>query len=89
MRWQFLLTGYLMSINLFTFVLYGQDKRRARRGQWRISERLLLECALAGGGVGAGLGMLLFRHKIRHRKFRLLVPFSILLWIGIVILFLI
>ena len=78
-----------MSVNLFTFFLYGQDKHRARRGQWRISERLLLECAFAGGGVGAGLGMLLFRHKIRHMKLRLLVPLSILLWIGIVILFLI
>ncbi len=87
--WQLLLEGYLVSVNLFTFVLYGQDKRRARRGQWRISERLLLECAFAGGGVGAGLGMLLFRHKIRHMKFCLMVPLSILLWVGIVILFLI
>lgn len=87
--WQLLLEGYLVSVNLFTFVLYGQDKRRARRGQWRISERLLLECAFAGGGVGAGLGMLLFRHKIRHMKFCLMVPLSILLWVVIVILFLI
>lgn len=87
--WQLLLEGYLVSVNLLTFVLYGQDKRRARRGQWRISERLLLECAFAGGGVGAGLGMLLFRHKIRHMKFCLMVPLSILLWVVIVILFLI
>lgn len=30
------------AVNTLVFVLYGVDKRRARRGMWRISERTLL-----------------------------------------------
>ena len=60
--------------NLYTFILYGVDKRRARKGQWRISEKRLLLTALMFGGVGAMAGMKTFRHKTQHMKFRVLVP---------------
>jgi len=59
---------------LVTFVLYGVDKAKARRGAWRISERTLLLWAFFLGGIGAAAGMAFFRHKTRHLKFRLLVP---------------
>ena len=36
-----LLLGYLLLMNLIAFVLMGLDKRRARRDQWRISEKAL------------------------------------------------
>ena len=60
---------YLSALNLLAFSLMGLDKRRARRGMWRISERALFLSALLGGSVGAILGMQCFRHKTKHRSF--------------------
>ena len=59
---------YLM-LNVISFSLYGLDKQRARRGLWRIRESVLLAIAWLMGGVGAWLGMKLFRHKTQKRAF--------------------
>ena len=42
---------YLLFINLFAFILMGLDKRKAKRGAWRIPERTLFLPVLLGGGV--------------------------------------
>lgn len=65
---------YLELINLASFVLYGVDKRRARRGRWRIPESALILIAVIGGSVGALGGMYLFRHKTRKPRFSVGVP---------------
>lgn len=65
---------YLELINLVSFVLYGVDKRRARRGRWRIPESALILVAVIGGSVGALGGMYLFRHKTRKPRFAVGVP---------------
>lgn len=72
-------------MNLLSFCLFGLDKHRARRNQWRIPENTLLLCAFLGGSWGSWLGMLFFRHKTRHIKFRLLVPMCVLLQTGLVL----
>lgn len=69
-----LLFAALGAVNLLGFLLMGADKRRARRGAWRISERTLLLTAALGGSVGAVFGMLVFRHKTKHLKFTLGLP---------------
>ena len=69
---------YLIGINVLTFLIYGIDKWKAKRGKWRIPEDTLIWLAIAGGSIGALLGMNLFRHKTQHKKFTLGVP-SILL----------
>ncbi len=61
---------YLLAVNLAAFVLMGADKRKARRGAWRISERALFLPALLGGALGGVLGMRTFHHKTRHWYFR-------------------
>lgn len=65
---------YLIGINVLTFLLYGIDKWRARRDRWRIPEDTLIWLAIVGGSIGALLGMCLFRHKTRHRKFTIGIP---------------
>ena len=70
---------YLAFVNVAAFVMYGSDKRRAQRGLWRIAERTLLAIALLGGGLGALLGMLVFHHKTRKVRFRIVVPIALVL----------
>ena len=65
--------------NASVFALYGLDKLYARRRQYRIPERALIGCAFLLGSAGAALGMLVFRHKTRHVRFRLLVMLALVL----------
>ena len=74
--------------NIIVFVLFGVDKGKAKRNKWRISESALIACALLMGGIGAFLGMKLFRHKTKHLKFRLLIHFTVILNIAAAVVFL-
>ena len=65
---------YLILINLITFVVYADDKRRAMKHSWRTSESTLVMLAIIGGSLGALLAMLLFRHKTRHNQFAIGIP---------------
>lgn len=65
---------YVIFVNLVTFLLFGEDKKRARQQKWRIAEQTLFFFALIGGSAGALLGMHLFHHKTRKWKFRLGIP---------------
>ncbi len=78
--WQ-LLGLYLLAVNLAAFAVMGADKRRARRGAWRISEKALFLPAALGGALGGVLGMRLFRHKTRHWYFRFGFPLLLLIQI--------
>lgn len=70
---------YIIAINIITFIVYGIDKLKAKKGWWRISEVTLLMLAAIGGSIGAWGGMMLFRHKTKHWKFKLGVPMIFLL----------
>lgn len=67
-------TWYLLAVNIFSFVLFGIDKERAKRNLWRISEKTLIFAALLGGTPGALTGMYFFHHKTRKLKFSVGVP---------------
>lgn len=69
----------LVTVNLAAFALFGIDKYKARHDLWRIPEKTLFLFALLGGSVGAFLGMKLFRHKTRHRRFSVGLPLIFLL----------
>ena len=47
-----ILSGYLILINLVTWAVYGLDKWKARRNAWRVPERVLLTLTLLGGSWG-------------------------------------
>ncbi|MBO4646412.1 MAG: DUF1294 domain-containing protein [Bacteroidales bacterium] len=69
-----LLIIYLVVINLITFLLYGMDKIKARRSQWRVPEAVLIGFAVIGGSLGAWFGMIIWHHKTQHKKFKYGVP---------------
>lgn len=64
----------LAAYNTLVFLIYIADKRKARRGRWRIAESTLLWLALLGGSAGALAGIYLVRHKSRKPRFALGVP---------------
>ncbi|MFD2926183.1 DUF1294 domain-containing protein [Halobacillus naozhouensis] len=53
------------------FILMGYDKRKAKKGQWRVTEKRLWLFALMGGACGGVAGMRVFRHKLNYSRFRI------------------
>ena len=76
---------YIILINLIAFVVFGIDKRKARKEQWRVPESTLFILAIIGGSIGALLGMLVFRHKTKHRKFTIGIPLILALQIALLV----
>ena len=70
-------------MNVVSFALMGIDKRRARRGAWRISEKALFLTTACFGGLGGVLGMKVFHHKTQHWYFRVFFPVLLVLQIAI------
>ena len=62
MDWARILEGYLAILNLASFAIMA------------IPEKTLLVLAAAGGSPGVWLGMYVFHHKTKKRKFTLGVP---------------
>ena len=71
------IVGSLIIINLITFLLYGTDKLKTKKGKWRISEATLLLLAAIGGSIGAWLGIKIWHHKTLHKKFKYGIPLII------------
>ena len=90
MKFEMIILAYLLVINIVAFVLMYEDKRRARKNLWRISERTLFTAALLGGSIGGLCGMYFFRHKTKHWYFRIGFPvilcaqIALAVWVGTV-----
>ena len=82
--WTVLLV-WLAVINLLTFIVYGADKRRARKGKWRVPEKRLFLLPLLGGSIGALLGMRVFHHKTKHWYFVWGIPAILLAQIALAV----
>ena len=70
------------ALSLACLVLHGWDKWQARRSERRVPERTLHLLALAGGFVGAWLGMRFFRHKTQKPGFTLVLVLALGLHAG-------
>lgn len=77
---------YFILINVVTFAVYGIDKKKARKGLWRIPEATLLLLAVIGGALGAWIGMRFWHHKTLHWKFRIGIPLILLFYLANAIL---
>ena len=76
---------YLLAVNIATFLLYGIDKYKAKKNQWRISEATLLTMAAIGGSIGAWAGMQLWHHKTMHKKFKYGIPLIIIMQVALAV----
>ncbi len=70
--------GWLTGISLTAVLVTIADKRKARRGAWRVPESTLLLLAALGGSAAMLLTMHLIRHKTKHEKFMLGIPLLLL-----------
>ena len=78
---------YLIIINIITFLAMFIDKRRAKRGEWRIKEGTLLGLAILGGSIGGIAEMYVFRHKTKKLRFTIGFPAILITEIALVIYF--
>jgi len=76
---------YMIFINILAFAIMGIDKKKARNGEYRISERTLWIVAVIGGGTGAYLGMKQFRHKTKHASFKWGLPVLMVIQLGLLV----
>ena len=80
-----IILGYLLAVNIISFILYGIDKYKAKKGQWRISEATLLLMAVIGGSIGAWAGMRIWHHKTMHKKFKYGIPAIIIMQVALMV----
>ena len=73
--------AYLMVANIVGFALMGIDKKRAKRGAWRIPEKTLFLVSALGGSIGTWVGMYFFHHKTKHWYFVVGMPLILLVQI--------
>lgn len=76
----------LFIINLISFVMCYNDKKRAIKHKRRIPERALIGISLMGGTFGFWTSMYLFHHKTKHLKFVILEPIFMMIWIVLILL---
>ena len=60
---------YLVLLNIFTLIIMGFDKRQATSISKRIPEKTILFLCLLFGSFGVYVGVLLFRHKTKKKRF--------------------
>ena len=77
------LAYYLLGINAVAFIVYGIDKYKAKKARWRIPEATLLLLAVLGGSIGAWMGMKVWHHKTKHKKFKYGIPAILLIQIAL------
>jgi len=69
-----ILGSYIGVINLVGFIAMWMDKRKAKAGKSRISEKSLMTITALGGAVGTLIAMVLCHHKLSKKKFYRGVP---------------
>ena len=78
-----IILGYLLAVNITSFLFYGIDKYKAKKGRWRISEATLLLMAVIGGSIGAWGGMRIWHHKTMHKMFKYGIPVIIIFQVAL------
>ena len=80
---------YFIIINLIGFFIMWLDKRKAKKGAWRIPEKTLFIITALGGGIGTIAGMYTFHHKTQKIQFVIGFPLITILEVIAIIWFLV
>ena len=80
---------YFIIINLIGFFIMWLDKRKAKKGAWRIPEKTLFIITALGGGIGTIAGMYTFHHKTKKIQFVIGFPLITILEVITIIWFLV
>ena len=72
-------------MSVVSFLMMGWDKRCARKGHWRVSEKALFVTAILMGAVGGTIGMKVFRHKTKHWYFKIFFPLLAVLQLALIV----
>ncbi len=75
-----ILVYYLILVNLVAICMCYIDKKRAIKHKNRIAEKTLFILNFMGGCYLFLLGMYLFNHKTKKRKFTIIVPLFVIIW---------
>jgi uncharacterized membrane protein YsdA (DUF1294 family) len=75
----------LIIFNVISFLQFGIDKYKSIKNKWRISEKTLILSAFFMGRAGSLLGMIVFHHKTKHIKFKILIPLAFVVNIVVII----
>ena len=78
---------YFIIVNIIGFFIMWLDKRKAKKGAWRIPEKTLFIITGLGGGIGTIAGMYTFRHKTQKLGFVIGFPFITILEIITILYF--
>lgn len=78
---------YFVVINIIGFLIMYIDKQKAKKGKWRIPEKVLFIITALGGGIGTIAGMYTFRHKTQKIAFVIGFPAITILEILAIIYF--
>lgn len=78
---------YFIIINIIGFLIMYIDKQKAKKGKWRIPEKVLFIITALGGGIGTIAGMYTFRHKTQKIAFVIGFPAITILEIIAIIYF--
>ena len=73
--------SWLVLLSIITFIAYGVDKNKAKKGKYRTKEKTLLCLSFFGGAFGGYPAMLVFRHKTKGEHWY----FTFVNWLGIII----
>lgn len=73
--------SYLVLLSFITFIAYGVDKSKAKKGKYRTKEKTLLLLSFLGGAFGGYPAMLIFRHKTKGEHWY----FTVVNWLGLLI----
>lgn len=74
--------AYFILTSLVAFFLTVFDKRNARLGRRRVSEKTLFLWAFLGGSLAEFVTMKVIRHKTLHKRFMLGLPLIMLLQVA-------
>lgn len=69
---------YFIIINVIEFIIMGLDKFLSIKKMYRIPEIVLLIIPFLGGSIGGILGMIIFKHKTKKIKFKLLFTIALI-----------